>query len=87
MHFIQLFEDLGTFWSDAWQIVAKHWNLEPHDFDGHQQLVEHVLELYNELMEETKALSGSTQFVKNHDVVVLKNLVLQQEFRLRLNNK
>ena len=33
------------------------------------------------------ALSGNTQFVKNHDFVVLKNLVLQQEFRLRLNNK
>ncbi|KAI5989833.1 hypothetical protein EDC04DRAFT_2614280 [Pisolithus marmoratus] len=58
-----LFEDLGTFFLDfkkvAQQVVAKHWDWEPDDFDDPQELVDHVLELYNYLMEGTKYIHGN----------------------------
>ena len=38
----------------ARQVVTKHWDWEPHDLDDSQQLLEHVLELYNSITEETK---------------------------------
>ncbi|KAI5989729.1 hypothetical protein EDD15DRAFT_2370455 [Pisolithus albus] len=57
-----LFEDLGTFRSDfkkiARQVVARHWDWEPDNFDGPQELADHVLELYNYLTEETKYIHG-----------------------------
>ncbi|KAI6045929.1 hypothetical protein EDC04DRAFT_2888514 [Pisolithus marmoratus] len=35
-----------------------HWDWEPSDFDNPQQLADHVLELYNDLMEGTKYIHG-----------------------------
>ncbi|KAI5990742.1 hypothetical protein EDD15DRAFT_2369460 [Pisolithus albus] len=57
-----LFEDLGTYRSDfkkiARQVIVKHWDWEPSDFDDPQQLADHILELYNDLMEGTKYIHG-----------------------------
>ncbi|KIK15953.1 hypothetical protein PISMIDRAFT_34874, partial [Pisolithus microcarpus 441] len=53
-----LFEDLGTYRSDfkkiAQQVIIKHWDWEPSNFDDPQQLADHILGLYNDLMEGTK---------------------------------
>ncbi|KAI6117931.1 hypothetical protein F5141DRAFT_1211746 [Pisolithus sp. B1] len=57
-----LFKDLGTFCSDfkkiAQQVVARHWDWEPDNFNGPQELGDHVLELYNHLTEEMKYIHG-----------------------------
>ncbi|KIK18408.1 hypothetical protein PISMIDRAFT_14390 [Pisolithus microcarpus 441] len=54
--------NLGTYRSDfkkiARQVIVKHWDWEPSDFDDPQQLADHILGLYNDLTEGTKYIHG-----------------------------
>lgn len=53
---------MGTFRSDfkkiARQITVKHWDWEPTDIEDPQELLDHVLGLYNELTEGIKYVHG-----------------------------
>ncbi|KIM55471.1 hypothetical protein SCLCIDRAFT_134658 [Scleroderma citrinum Foug A] len=66
-----VFEDLGTFHSDfrkiAQPIVAKHWDWEPVNQDYPQELLDHVLSLYNELTEGTKYVHSKCDNEGNFD--------------------
>ncbi|KIK19778.1 hypothetical protein PISMIDRAFT_13429 [Pisolithus microcarpus 441] len=57
-----LFKDPGTYCSDfkkiAQQVIVKHWDWEPSDFNDPQQLADHILGLYNDLTEGTKYIHG-----------------------------
>ncbi|KAI6137139.1 hypothetical protein F5141DRAFT_1060028 [Pisolithus sp. B1] len=58
-------------------VVARHWDWEPDNFDGPQELAGHVLELYNHLMEEMKYIHSDHDEegkFNNFSSVVLQDL-------------
>ncbi|KIK20660.1 hypothetical protein PISMIDRAFT_105392 [Pisolithus microcarpus 441] len=82
-----LFKDLGTYHSDfkkiAQQVIVKHWDWEPSNFDDPQQLADHILELYNDLMEGMKYIHGDCN-EEVHHLYSWQNLISQGLFRENL---